>query len=281
MNALQRLLAWWQRLVGRAPSSASARPIALGAGNGVPQWLPTLEWACLRGDLGAFDASPEDVCMELASRERSLLVGPQVFGRRILRSHPNVLLLFVERGWWSVDDLGRFVEQTCYFGSPYFMSGLGGVLGEVPIEQVREWSGIILAKFGLNAERRRLFVSHMVASMSEATWLCEGHLLCKNHVQGLEMDVLLAVARRTRPHWVALEMHWSLDLGLRSIVWPLIDLKRPTEAMFMPQSGVCPELDLLLGVERPFSCDALYDLGVRIKAVQRTPPETYPVPDGI
>lgn len=287
MSLFKAIAAWCKRILN---PSVGVSPAVLDIDNkhdfdagytDAVRWWPRLELACLMGKTAPFEQAPEGFGAAIAAREKGLLVGPQVFGRRILRTHPNVLLLFVERGWWTKNDLGRFVEQTCYFGSPYFMSGVDGVLKTVPIAIVREWSAIIFAEFELNAERRKLFIAHMVTSMNDATWMEHGHHLCRCHTEGIDMDVLLAVARRTRPDWIALEMHSSLDIGLRSIVWPLVDLQRPTESMFMPQSGGCPELDLLLGVERPFSCDELYSIGVRLKRMAQSPPDVYPVPEGI
>ena len=246
-------------------------------------WRQRLEHAGMLGLVSEFEVAPFDVAQSVALGERSLLDGPELFGRRLVRWHPWTLLYFVEKGWWVQADLGRFVDQTCHFGAGFFAAGGGAWRDAVSPETVRSWCSAVLGHFDLTIEQRCRFVGHVATGIPEGLWLEHGYPCCAPHLEGLEMDVLLAVARQVRPKEVVLEIHPSLDAGLRGVQYPSIDLyggNVQAQARRVPFCGICPELDLMLeAAQMPVLHEDLYRIGVHLKRIQVAKIDSFSLPE--
>ncbi len=278
---------WFGRMFG-AEASAHARrelPLLPVQGQDIPVavWRQRLEHAGMLGLLAEFEVAPVDVATLVAVDQRSLLDGPELFGRRLVRWHPWTLLYFVRQGWWVPSDLGRFVDQTCHFGAGFFAAGGGAWRDAVLPDTVRSWCSGVLGHFELSLEQRCRFVGHVATGIPEELWLEHGYPCCAPHVAGLEMDVLLAVAGQVRPDAVALEIHPSLDAGLRNVQYPSIDLHGPNaheQASRAPFCGICPELDLMLeAAPMPVLHEHLYYIGVHLKRLQLAGVDSLPLPE--
>lgn len=278
---------WFGQMFGAktAPVARNELPLLPAYTQDVPVaiWRQRLEQAGMLGLLAEFQVAPYEVARFVAVDQRSLLDGPELFGRRLVRWHPWTLLYFVRQGWWVPSDLGRFVDQSCHFGAGFFVSGGGAWRDGVLPDTVRSWCSGVLGHFELSLEQRCRFVGHVATGIPPALWLEHGYPCCAPYLAGLEMDVLLAVAGQVRPEAVALEIHPSLDAGLRSVQYPSIDLygaNPHAQARRVPFCGVCPELDLMLETaSMPVLHEDLYRIGVHLKRIQLAGVESLPLPE--